>query len=143
MLEIVELDVPHPYPPRISDFTRPFWEGLADGRLLTTRSRSTGRLTFPPKPISPVDWADDMEWTELTPTGVLYSHTTIHAAPQIFVRELPYSVCIVDLDDGLRIVTRYLGETPAIGQRVRVVAVRYTDAMSFAVRADDDDRPGI
>lgn len=137
MLEIIEIDAAHPYPPRISEFTHPFWEGLAEGRFLTTVSRSTGRLTFPPKPISPVDWADDMEWTELSGTGVLYSHTTLHAAPQIFTHELPYTVCIVDLDEGLRIVSRYLGDSPRIGERVRLLAVRYADCMSFAVRSED------
>lgn len=133
MLPFVDIGTPQPYPPRISEFTKPFWDGLRDGRFLTTRSRSTGRLTFPPKPISPLDWSDDVEWTELAGTGVLYSHTTVHAAPEVFVPELPYRVCIVDLDEDLRIVTRYLGATPTIGERVRLVAVRYTDAASYAV----------
>lgn len=136
MLEIVEVDATHPYPPRVSEFSRPFWDGLREGRFRTTRSRSTGRLTFPPKPISPADWADDMEWTELGGGGVLYSHTTIHAAPQIFTHELPYTVGIADLDEGLRVVARYLGDAPRIGERVRLVAVRYRDCMSFAFRGD-------
>lgn len=131
MLEFVDIDTPQPYPPRISEFTRPFWDGLAEGRFLTTRSRSTGRFTFPPKPVSPLDWADDMEWTELAGTGALYSHTTVHAAPEVFVPELPYKVCIVDLDEQLRIVTRYLGDEPTIGERVRLVVVRYQDRVSF------------
>lgn len=131
MLEFVDVDTPQPYPPRISEFTRPFWDGLAEGRFLTTRSRSSGRLTFPPKPVSPLDWADDMEWTELAGTGVLYSHTTVHAAPEVFAPELPYKVCIVDLDEQLRILTRYLGDEPRIGERVRLVVVGYRDRVSF------------
>lgn len=133
MLEIIDAGRPHPYPPRVSEFTRTFWDGLAEGRFLTTVSASTGRLTFPPKPVSPSDWADDMQWIELSGRGVLYSHTTLHSAPAVFTGELPYTVCIADLDEGLRIATRYLGPAPGIGQRVRVVGVRYTDRMSFAV----------
>ena len=53
------IDVPRlrPWPPRVSAFTKPFWDALAEGRLLTTRGRTSGRLTFPPKPFCPYDWA--------------------------------------------------------------------------------------
>ncbi|WP_022879425.1 Zn-ribbon domain-containing OB-fold protein [Microbacterium sp. B19] len=136
MIDIVTVDTPHPYPPRISAFTRPFWDALAEGRLLTTRSVTTGALTFPPKPISPADWTTDVEWVELSGSGVLYSHTTIHAAPTAFVGDLPYRVAIVDLDEGLRVATRHIGEiAPVIGAPVDLVAVRHTDAVSFAARS--------
>jgi hypothetical protein len=135
MLDTVTLDYPHPYPARISEFSRTFWDALAEGRFLTTRSLSTRRLTFPPKPISPDDWSTEMEWVELSGTGTLYSHTTIHASPTAFTAELPYSVCIVDLDENLRLATRYIGDVPAeIGMRVQLVVVRHTDVVSYAVR---------
>ncbi|MET0885283.1 MAG: Zn-ribbon domain-containing OB-fold protein [Mycetocola sp.] len=136
MLQTIDVDHPHPYPARISEFSRPFWAALAEGRFTTTRSRATGRLTFPPKPISPSDWTSDMEWVDLSGRGTIYSHTTIHAAPSAFVGELPYSVCIVDLDEGLRMATRFIGSGPAeIGMRVEIVIVRHTDVLSYAVRA--------
>jgi uncharacterized OB-fold protein len=135
MLDTISVDFPHPYPPRISEFSRTFWDALGEGRFLTTRSVSTGRLTFPPKPVSPDDWSTDMEWVELSGYGTLYSHTTIHASPTAFTSELPYSVCIVDLDEGLRLATRFIGDAPAeIGTRVQLVVVRYTDAVSYAAR---------
>jgi uncharacterized protein len=134
MIEIIDIDEPHPYPPRVSEFTRPFWDGLAQGRFLTTASASTGRLTFPPKLIAPDTWADDMEWIELSGNGVIYSHTTVHAGPRVFTGQLPYMVCIVDLDEGLRLATRYLGGQAEIGQRVRIAALRYTNHVSFAAK---------
>ncbi|HKP07469.1 MAG TPA: Zn-ribbon domain-containing OB-fold protein [Microbacterium sp.] len=135
MLESVHVDYPHPYPPRVSEFSQTFWDALAEGRFLTTRSVSTNRLTFPPKPLSPDDWSTDMEWVELSGTGTLYSHTTIHASPTAFLSELPYIVCIVDLDEGLRLATRYLGDAPpTIGARVGLVTVHHTDRVSYAAR---------
>ena len=136
MLESVQVDYPHPYPPRVSEFSQTFWDALAEGRFLTTRSVSTSRLTFPPKPLSPDDWSTDMEWVELSGEGTLYSHTTIHASPTAFIAELPYTLCIVDLDEGLRLATRYIGDTPPqIGGRVRLVTVHHTDRVSYAARA--------
>lgn len=135
MIPAIKVATPHPYPPRISEFTQPFWDALSEGRFVTTRSASTGQLTFPPKPISPTSWTQDMEWVELSGFGTLYAHTTIHAAPSAFVDDLPYTVCIVDLDENLRMATRFVGETPPrIGERVEVVAVRHTDRLSYAVR---------
>jgi uncharacterized OB-fold protein len=136
MLDVIDVGYPHPYPPRVTAFTEPFWKALEDRRFITTRSASTQRLTFPPKPISPVDWTDDMEWVDLSGRGTLYAHTTIHAAPTAFVGELPYTVAIVDLDEGLRLATRWVGETaPQIGAAVEIVVVRHTDRASYAVRA--------
>ena len=34
-----------PWPPRVSTFTKPFWDALTEGRLLTTRGRTSGRMT--------------------------------------------------------------------------------------------------
>lgn len=144
MIQTIHVDRPHPYPPRITEFTRKFWDGLREGRLLTTAGRRSGQAAFPPKPISPQDWEEEVDWIELSGRGTLYSHTTIHAAPTAFVDELPYRVCIVDLDENVRLATRYVGETPRVGERIEIVAVRHPDYVSYAARAlkpievDDD-----
>ena len=46
--------------------------------------RTSGRLTFPPKPFCPYDWGREVEWVELSGRGKLYSQTVIHAAPAAF-----------------------------------------------------------
>jgi uncharacterized OB-fold protein len=135
VIETIDVDYPHPYPPRITEFTRRFWDGLREGRLITTAGRRSGQAAFPPKPISPQDWDEEVDWIELSGKGKLYSHTTIHAAPAAFVHELPYRVCIVDLDENVRLATRFVGENePRVGEPVEIVAVRYTDFTSYAAR---------
>jgi uncharacterized protein len=141
MIPVLEIETPHPYPPRITAFTRRFWDALGEGRLLTTQSASTGRLTFPPKPISPEDWSADMEWIELGGRGKVYSYTRIHAAPAAFADDVPYAVCIVDLDEGLRLATRLVGDyaNVAIGMTVEIVAVRHSNCVVFAARPMAED----
>lgn len=97
---------PLAYPPRITAFTRPFWDGLNDGIFQTTRCRACRHLTFPPKPICPKCWADTVDWEAVAGTGRLYSWTRIHAGPAVFAPELPYPVGVVDLDSGIRIACR-------------------------------------
>jgi uncharacterized protein len=126
-----------PWPPRVTVFTKTFWDALAEGRLLATRGKTSGRLTFPPKPFCPYDWGREIEWIELTGRGRLYSQTVIHAAPAVFEREAPLRNGIVDLEEGLRVAARILGE-PALDAAVEGVVLRYEDGPLFGFRARTD-----
>ncbi|MCC3281980.1 Zn-ribbon domain-containing OB-fold protein [Arthrobacter caoxuetaonis] len=135
MINTVTLNHPHPYPPRKTPFTTPFWDALAEGRLITTRFGRDGVPTFPPRNFDPASWNRNVEWVELSGRGILYSVTSVHAAPQVFREFAPYQVAIVDLDDGPRLATAFLGsvETP-LDTPVEIVALRYTDEVAFAAR---------
>lgn len=134
MISTVELDHAHPYPPRKTPFTIPFWEALAEGRFVTTRVGNSAP-TFPPRDFDPETWSRDVEWVELSGRGRLYSVTSIHAAPEAFRAFAPYQVAIVDLEEGVRLVAAFLGdvETP-LDSAVEIVALRYTDDIAFAAR---------
>ncbi|RZL84527.1 MAG: DNA-binding protein [Rhodococcus sp. (in: high G+C Gram-positive bacteria)] len=135
MISIVDIPARHPYPQRVTETTKPFWDALGEGRFITTANATTGRPTFPPKPIDPHTWDQEITWIELTGRGTLYSFTTIHAAPDAFVDDVPYRVCVVDLDEGLRLATRLWGDHDVRpDDRVEIIAVRYTDHISYAAR---------
>jgi uncharacterized protein len=133
-LACIDVPGPRPWPPRVSAFTRPFWEALAEGRLTTTRGRTSGRLTFPPRPFCPYDWGDEVEWVDLSGYGRLYAQTFIHAAPAAFAREAPLHNGIVDLDEGVRVAARILGQA-ALDAAMECVVLRYADGPLFAFRA--------
>ena len=50
--------------------------------------------------------------------GVIYTETMIHAAPEQFVKDAPYQLVIVTLEDGKRLTARVTGDRVAIGDRV-------------------------
>jgi uncharacterized OB-fold protein len=133
-LPFVDIARARPWPPRVSAFTKPFWDALAEGRLLTTRGKTSGQLTFPPKPFCPDDWGREVEWVELSGRGNLYSQTVIHAVPAAFAGEAPIRNGIVDLNEGLRVATRILGE-PTLNSAMECVVLRYADGPLFAFRA--------
>jgi uncharacterized OB-fold protein len=127
-LEIIRIAGARPYPPRVSAFTKTFWDALAQGRLTTTRGRSSGRLAFPPRPFCPHSHEREIEWVDLSGRGTLYSYTVVHAPPKAFAAMAPYRVCIVDLDEGLRVAAALTGEAPAaIGAPARAVTLLYDD----------------
>lgn len=125
-----------PFPPRVSSFTRPFWDALAQGRLVTTRCAACGSLGFPPRNVCRACWGRDLRWVPLSPTGTLYSYTRVHVAPEAFRQDGAYAIGLVDLDDGVRLMCRLLGDpTPAdLDQRVEMVVLSYSDGPLFAAR---------
>ncbi len=134
-IDIVPSDVPRAYPPRVTAFTRPFWDGLAGGVLRTTFCDGCGKPSFPPKPICPNCWGDSVHWEEIGASGRLYAWTRIHAGPAVFEAELPYAVGVVDLTMGLRLACR-LHERAPVAWRcdmpVRIIAIAAPDGPMFA-----------
>lgn len=125
------------YPPRVSAFTQPFWNGLAQGRWETTCCDECGRQTFPPRPVCPHCWSDRVHWRALQPIGTLYSWTRIHAAPAVFAPEAPYAVGIVDLANGIRLACRLVdnGHTNwKPGMAVEMAVMQFEDGPLFAAR---------
>lgn len=129
--------LPRSYPPRESDFTQTFWQGLSQGTWQTSCCEACNKLTFPPKPVCPHCWSKNVKWVPLGQLGKLYSWTRIHAAPAAFAAETPYAVGIVDLAEGIRLACRLddsNGTALAIGQPVEMFVLMYEDGPLFAAR---------
>lgn len=95
-----------PYAPRMTEFTRPFWDAVGRGILTTTQCSDCGFLTFPPKPICPECWSENVQYIELSGSGALQSFTEVNIAPAAFRHEAPYVIAIIDLDEGVRLLSR-------------------------------------
>ena len=131
-----------PYPPRISGFTQTFWDGLTEGRFLTTCCAACQKTTFPPKPICPACLGAKVEWREISGRGHIYSYTIVHAAPSIFTHEAPYAVGIVDTPEGLRMAARLLisPERLRVTMPVAVGRMAYEDGSFFGFIEAEGDR---
>ena len=132
------------YPPRVTAFTATFWEGLREGRFRTTRCLRCLHVTFPPKPVCPECWGDQLEWIDLSGRGVLRSYTEVSAAPAMFAAEVPYILCLVDLDEGIRCLSRVLADwddlTPDLRVRVKVREAEPTYLFDFVVDEEGEVR---
>jgi uncharacterized OB-fold protein len=94
---------------------------------------------------APAAW-DDQEWQPIRGTGTLESWIDVHRAywPG-FAGDLPYRVCLVLLDEGVRIISNLVGpsDDARLGARVTAVFETATDEISipkFALH-DADHRP--
>ncbi len=53
--------------------------------------------------------------------GVVYTETVVYSAPEAWVKDAPYQIAIVSLDEGGRITGRVRGEAAAIGDRLEFI----------------------
>jgi hypothetical protein len=132
----VVMEGDRPFPPRVSAFTRPFWDALCAGRLLTTRCADCGTLGFPPRNLCRACWSRAVRWVELAPRGTLYSFTRVHVVPGAFRGDAPYAIGIVDLADGVRLMCRMVGDvaTDDLDRPIEMVVLSYADGPLFGAR---------
>jgi uncharacterized OB-fold protein len=141
VLKIVAMPGDRPLAPRVTRFTAKFWQALGEGRFLATRCGDCGRVSFPPKAHCPACLARDVHWLELSGRGRLYTASRIHVGPGRFAEELPYTVAVVDLDEGVRLVTRLLDapDVLPLDERIQLVVTNYADGPLFAAQLETPD----
>lgn len=107
----------------IDEESKPYWNGLKEGKLLIQYCDDCHQSIFYPRSICPHCFSEDISWQEAIGTGKIYSFTIVHQAFGPFKAESPFVVGIVELDEGVRMMTRILGdeEQIAIDNRVSVV----------------------
>ena len=85
-----------------------YFEHLAQGRFMLQRSRSTGRCIFYPRVAEPVTGATDLEWVPASGRGTVYAVTIARPRPP----QPAYNVVLVDLEEGVRMMSRVEGLAP-------------------------------
>jgi uncharacterized OB-fold protein len=74
--------------------------------LLGTRCDACGRFTFPRTDVCPYCGATATVAVDLSPTGTLWGWTTVVNPPPGYRGEVPFGFGIVELPEGVRVVTR-------------------------------------
>lgn len=122
---MVETDAYDKPLPRLNDPDMgPFWKATHEHRLTAQKCTSCGALRFPALPICPTCLELGFEWVDVAPTGTIWSFVVYHRAFHPgFQADLPYTVAIVETDDGVRYTGRVVSdrEQVKVGSRVRVV----------------------
>jgi uncharacterized OB-fold protein len=96
-----------------------FQQFLQQGRFMLQRSVATGCYVFYPRVVIPGSGEIDLEWVEAAGTGHLYAITVNRS------RTGNQNVALIDLDEGVRMMSRIEGrETAPIGSRVRARLIK-------------------
>lgn len=121
--------------PVIDGDSRPFWEGCKEGKLMIQRCDDCGKHIFYPRIICPHCFSDRVQWVESKGTGTVYSYTIARrpGGPG-FVDDVPYVIALIDLDEGVRMMSTITDvdvDSVRIGQRVKVWFDKVTDEVTL------------
>lgn len=102
-----------------------FWEGIKRHQLVFQRCKHCGLFVHRPRPMCPRCLSTEKEWVPSEGKGTIYSYVTVHyektGYPGI---KVPYSVVVVEMLEGVRIIANVEGIEPGelqIGMPVEVV----------------------
>lgn len=100
--------------PIIDPLTAPYWEHAWNHQLSVQQCQHCGDLHFPPCEVCPVCLCDEQDWHIVSGRARLVSWVRFHRAYWDGYRnQLPYDVCLVQLEEGPLILSNFVSDVPA------------------------------
>jgi uncharacterized OB-fold protein len=99
-----------------------FFDALADGDLLGGVCADCGQVLLPPRPACYACGSRAVDVEPQSPEGQVFSYTAVHTPPPAFAADAPYTVAVVELADGGRLLGRVAADYAdvAIGDPVEL-----------------------
>lgn len=122
--------------------TRPFVHGeeatwfdyCQRGELRIQRCRACGGHVFYPRFACPTCLSTDLEWVRASGRGVVHTFTVQHRAGPDYEGPLPFVIAIVELEEGVRMLSRVVADVDAV--RIDMLV-----AVAWAKLGDDFQMP--
>jgi uncharacterized OB-fold protein len=119
MSDTVTKPLPHP-----DSLSQPYWDGAAEGKLRLQRCAACGAVRHYPQLVCSHCYSLKTEAFDASGRGTVHSWTVAHHAfHPAFKGELPYTLLIVDLPEGPRVMGRLVPAWAGalrLGLKVRV-----------------------
>lgn len=97
-----------PYPVPTPD-SRPFWNGLAEQKILLKHCRDCDCVFHYPRVTCPNCLSSDLDWKQASGQGTLYTYTISRRPTHpLFADEVPQFMAVVELEEGPRITSTLL-----------------------------------
>jgi uncharacterized OB-fold protein len=105
------------FEPTVGPDSGPFWEASREGRFLLQWCTACERAIFYPRAFCPhcPDGGGAIEWRQASGRGTVYAAGVEHrpeAAGAAFSGGQPFSVALIDLDEGVRLLSNVVGCLP-------------------------------
>jgi uncharacterized OB-fold protein len=116
--------------PKPDHASRHFWQSAADGRLVLQRCTTCRQFQFYPRSLCAA-CTGETEWVDASGRGTLYTYTVIRQnRSEAFAALSPYIVGMVELDEGVRMMSNIVGceiDALSVGMGLEVVMMRAAD----------------
>jgi uncharacterized OB-fold protein len=92
--------------PKPTPWSTPFWSGCKNKKLLIQQCKDCKKHVFYPKLFCPFCLCQELDWIEASGRGKIYSYTIVHSyQPTEFSQDVPYAVAIIELEEGVRMMS--------------------------------------
>ncbi len=112
-----------------------YWQALRDGRLLLQHCAWCNYVQVYHQAICRKCGSTALEHRPASGYATVYSFSVVHRAPgPAFKEDAPYAVLLVELDEGPRMISSFVGGKPedvAFGMRLRLVCDSVTEEISL------------
>src|SRR5690625_5126028 len=116
--------------PEITEINKPFYDALADRKLVANKCSDCGHTYLPPALYCAKCLSENIEWVQLSGKGTIYSFVEYHRPyHEIFKDKIPYVVAIIETEEGARLISNIVDydiETLKVGQSVEAM---FTDGV--------------
>ncbi|HVN50194.1 MAG TPA: OB-fold domain-containing protein [Acidimicrobiales bacterium] len=109
--------------PPVTDASEPFWEATRQRRLMLPWCTACDRPFWYPREVCPRCLGSAIEWRAASGRGEVYAHTVEHKPVMLkaVFGDEPYCVALVELDEGVRLMSNIVDVDPLaveVGMRV-------------------------
>jgi len=110
--------------PEIQPWSKEFWKGTKEKKLLIQECKDCGSKIFYPRKYCPECWSSQLLWNEASGKAKIFSYSiTYTGVEEPFYDDLPLVLALVDLEEGVRMMTNIVNCRPEevyIGMDVEV-----------------------
>jgi len=121
--------------PVVQPWARPFWDAARAHRLVLQHCQACNKPIFYPRAACPHCGSERLGWHDASGKGKIYSFTTVLSnAPSPFIADMPYVVAVVELAEGVRMLSNIVQCDPQqlrCEQPVEVVFERLNDEFTL------------
>lgn len=111
--------------PPVTEASAPFWDATREQRFVLPWSTASERPMWFPREVDPTAPDAAIEWREASGDGTVYAASVHHKpGPGRDPADGPYVVALVDLAEGVRMMSNVVGCPPddvVVGMAVRLV----------------------
>jgi uncharacterized protein len=93
----------------------PFWRACNEGRFLLRHCQRCDHTFYYPRRLCPACGGDALDWRDASGRGRVFSFSEVHVPfmGDAWASQVPYTVVVVDLDEGPRMLSRLVGDDRA------------------------------
>lgn len=129
----MEFDMTKPKP-EVQPWSEKFWDGTKQGKLLIQTCKDCKAKIFYPRKYCPECWSDNLDWIEASGKAKVVTFTITRGMVEPkFMSDLPYVLAMVDLAEGIIMMTRIVGCEPEEVELDMDVEVVFHDQEGFKI----------